>query len=138
MRSLPATGLAEAHAVYGISLDPVSARLAVISQLAAISPNRSLRGGGLLFKQAGWNRAPDGQTFWDGGGWYVHIVWHEDGKRCEREATGATPEEALTCLEQALLAEIQDPDTLTAARAAVVAARESREEIPPNLRRPEV
>ena len=96
MRSLPATGLAEAHAVYGISLDPVSARLAVIS------------------------------------------VWHEDGKRCEREATGATPEEALTCLEQALLAEIQDPDTLTAARAAVVAARESREEIPPNLRRPEV
>lgn len=26
MRSLPATGLAEAHAVYGISLDPVSAR----------------------------------------------------------------------------------------------------------------
>ena len=29
MRSLPATGLAEAHAVYGISLDPVSARLAV-------------------------------------------------------------------------------------------------------------
>jgi hypothetical protein len=86
-----------------------------------------------MFKQAGWDRTPDGQTFWNGGGWRVSVVCVEDGKKIEGAAIGATPEEAMSVLEQALLAEIQDPDMLAAAQKAVKEAQESREEIPSHL-----
>lgn len=109
---LPSTVLSKAHAGYGIELDPTSARLVVVGQVVSGPLNRKLSGVSLGFKQAGWNLTPDGQSFW------------------------VTPDAALASLEETLLSQIQDPDTLAAAQAAVREALGSREEIPSNLRRP--
>jgi hypothetical protein len=134
--TLPSTSLSRLTDGYGIRLDPIGARLVVIGQLVDVSPKRKVNGGGfLMFKQPGWNVTSDGRTFWDAGCWHVHVAWNEDGKRQEMSATGATPEDALTSLEQSLLAEIRDPDILAVAQAAVKEARESCEEIPPELSR---
>jgi hypothetical protein len=134
--TLPSTALSRLTDGYGIRLDPIGARLVVIGQLVDVSPKRKVNGGGfLMFKQPGWNTTSDGRTFWDGGCWHVHVAWNEDGKRQEMAATGASPEDALTSLEQSLLDEIQDPGILAAAQAAVKKARESREEIPSELSR---
>jgi hypothetical protein len=133
---LPSTVLSKAHAGYGIELDPTSARLVVVGQVVSGPLNRKLSGVSLGFKQAGWNLTPDGQSFWDAGSWLACVSWDEGGDRREELGAGVTPDAALASLEETLLAQIQDPDTLAAAQAAVREALGSREEIPSNLRRP--